>query len=209
MRRNTFIVAVLFALSSFATITTAQTIDKRERIDDINTMLERRRWGEARMELERFSAELNPIVDYNDVAWAEYYKVLCAMELGESEVVAAMESYVKRFPTSVYRNTMQFMLACYIFDSGNLARAAELFNDVDYKRLSTSDRERYDMRVGYIYFLDGNYRDAKHRFSQVSKVSAYYPHALYYYSYIVYRRVYRLLLPMTCIILRQRIASCD
>ena len=187
MRRNAFIVAVLFALSSFATITTAQTIDKRERIDDINTMLERRRWGEARMELERFGAELDPIVDYNDVAWAEYYKVLCAMELGDSEVVAAMESYVKRFPASAYCNTMQFMLACYVSDSGDLARAAELFSKVNYKSLSASDKERYDMRVGYIYFLDGNYVDAKQCFSQVSKVSAYYPHALYYYSYIVYR----------------------
>ena len=187
MRRNAFIVAVLFALSSFATTTTAQTFDKREQIDDINTMLERRRWGEARMALERFSAELNPIVDYNDAAWAEYYKVLCAMELGDSEVEAAMENYVKRFPASAYRNTMQFMHACYVSDSGDLTRAAELFDKVNYKSLSASDKERYDMRVGYIRFLEGNYREAKYRFSQVSKVSAYYPHALYYYSYVVYR----------------------
>ena len=187
MRRNAFIVAVLFALSSFATTTTAQTIDKRERIDDINTMLERRRWGEARMELERFSAELNPIIDYNDIAWAEYYKVLCAMELGDSEVESAMEGYVKRFPVSPYRNTVQFMLACYVSDSGDMERAAELFDKVDYKSLNAADKERYDIRVGYIRFLEGDYREAKFRFSQVSKVSAYYPHALYYYSYVVYR----------------------
>ena len=187
MRRNAFIVAVLFALTSFATPTTAQTTDKRERIDDINTMLERRRWGEARMALDRLSSELNPIVDYNDIVWVEYHKVRCAMELGDSEVVAAMENYLKRYPASVYRNTMQFMLACYISDSGDLARAAELFDKVDYKSLEANDKERYDMRVGYIRFLEGNYREAKHRFLQVSKVSPYYPHALYYYSYIVYR----------------------
>ena len=187
MRRNAFIVAVLFALTSFATPTTAQTIDKRERIDDINTMLERRRWGEARVALNRLSSELNPIVDYNDIVWAEYHKVRCAMELGDSEVVSAMESYLKRYPASVYKNTMQFMLACYVSDSGDVARATELFNGVDYKSLDANDKERYDMRVGYIRFLEGNYREAKHRFSQVSKVSPYYPHALYYYSYIVYR----------------------
>lgn len=187
MRRNAFIVAVLFALTSFATPTTAQTTDKRERIDDINTMLERRRWGEARMALDRLSSELNPIVDYNDIVWVEYHKVRCAMELGDNEVVAAMENYLKRYPASVYRNTMQFMLACYISDSGDLARAAELFDKVDYKSLEANDKERYDMRVGYIRFLEGNYREAKHRFLQVSKVSPYYPHALYYYSYIVYR----------------------
>ena len=187
MRRNAFIVAVLFALSSFATTTTAQTTDKRERIDDINTMLERRRWGEARMALDRFSAELNPIVDYNDIAWVEYQKVLCAMELGDSEVDSAMERYIERFPASPYRNAMQFMYACYVSDSGDLERAAELFEKVNYKSLSASDRERYDMRVGHIRFLEGDYREAKYRFSQVSKVSAYYPHALYYYSYVVYR----------------------
>ena len=187
MRRNAFIAAVLFALASFATPATAQTTDKRERIDDINTMLERRRWGEARMALERLSSELNPIIDYNDVVWAEYHKVRCAMELGDSEVVSAMENYVKRYPASVYRNTMQFMLACYVSDAGDIARATELFNQVDYKSLEANDKERYDMRVGYIRFLEGNYQEAKHRFLQVSKISPYYPHALYYYSYIVYR----------------------
>jgi outer membrane protein assembly factor BamD (BamD/ComL family) len=165
MRRNAFIVAVLFALSSFATTTTAQTTDKRERIDDINTMLERRRWGEARMALDRFSAELNPIVDHNDIAWVEYQKVLCAKELGDSEVDSAMESYIERFPASPYRNAMQFMYACYVSDSGDLERAAELFEKVNYKSLSTSDKERYDMRVGHIRFLEGDYREAKYRFS--------------------------------------------
>ena len=132
MRRNAFIVAVLFALTSFATTATAQTTDKRERIDDINTMLERRRWGEARMALERFSQELSPVVDYNDVVWVEYHKVRCAMELGDNEVVAAMENYLKRYPASIYRNTVQFMLACYVSDSGDYANAAELFKKVDY-----------------------------------------------------------------------------
>ena len=187
MRRNTFIVAVLFALTSFATTAAAQTTDKRERIDDINTMLERRRWGEARMELERFSQELNPVADYNDVVWAEYHKVRCAMELGDNEVVAAMESYLKRYPASIHRNTVQFMLASYVSDSGDYARAAELFEQVDYKRLEAQDRERYDMRVGYIRFLEGNYRQAKMHLVRISKISPYYPHALYYYSYIVYR----------------------
>ena len=187
MRRNAFIVAVLFALASFATTATAQTTDKRERIDDINTMLERRRWGEARMALERFGEELNPIVDYNDIVWVEYHKVRCAMELGDNEVVAAMESYLKRYPASIYRNTVQFMLACYVSDSGDYANAAELFKKVDYKRLEAQDRERYDMRVGYIRFLEGNYRQAKMHLVRISKISPYYQHALYYYSYIVYR----------------------
>lgn len=187
MRRNAFIVAVLFALSSFATTTVAQTTDKRERIDDINTMLERRRWGEARMALEKFGSELNPIIDYNEVVWAEYKKVLCAMELGDSEVVAAMEGYLKRFPASAYRNTVQFMLACYVSDEGDYAEAAKLFAEVDYKQLDALDRERYDMRVGYIRFLEGEYRQAKIHFLRISKVSSFYPHALYYYSYIVYR----------------------
>lgn len=186
MRRNTFILAVLFALGSIAT-TTAQTLQQRESIDDINTMLERNRWGEARMALERFSSELDPIVDYNDVVWAEYYKVRCAMELGDADVVSAMENYLKRYPASPYRNDMQFMLACYVSDEGDYKQAAELFKKVNYKGLNASDKERYDMRVGYIEFLDGNYRNAKMHLVKVSKLSDLYPHALYYYSYIVYR----------------------
>ena len=187
MKRSTIIAAVLLVFASLTTPATAQTTDKRERIDDINTMLERRRWGEARMALERFSSELNPVIDYNEVVWAEYYRVRCAMELGDAEVEAAMENYLKRYPASMYRNSMQFMLACYVSDAGNYGEAKELFEKVDYKALNVKDKERYDMRVGYISFLDGDYRKAKHHFLQVPKVSDLYPHALYYYSYIVYR----------------------
>ncbi len=187
MRRYSIIVAVLFALTSLATPVTAQTINKREHINDINTMLERRRWGEARMALERFGAELNPVIDYNDVVWTEYYKVRCAMELGDAEVESAMATYLKRYPASPYRNSVQFMLACYVSDAGNYTKAKELFAKVDYDALTADDKERYDMRVGYISFLDGEYRKAKHHFLQISKVSDLYPHALYYYSYIVYR----------------------
>ena len=187
MKRSTFIAAVLLVLASLTIPATAQTTDKRDRIDDINTMLERRRWGEARMALDRFSSELNPVIDYNEVVWAEYYKVRCAMELGDAEVEAAMANYLKRYPASMYRNSMQFMLACYVSDAGNYAEAKELFEKVDYKALNVKDKERYDMRVGYISFLEGDYRKAKHHLWQVPKVSDLYPHALYYYSYIVYR----------------------
>lgn len=164
----------------------AQVPDKRARVEHIESMLDRNRWGDARVALLEFEKGLDPITDRRDVEWVEYHKVLCAMELGSGDVEALMESYVERFPASIYRNKMSFIMACYECDKGNLNRANELFDEVDYKALDARERERYDIRVGYIRFVEGKYNNAHNHFQKINPLSEYYPHALYYTSYIAY-----------------------
>ena len=164
----------------------AQIPDKTKHIDHIESMLERHRWGDAHVALQEYQKVLDPIHDRRDVEWVEYYKTLCAVELDSGDVVAQMHDYLERYPQSLYHNKMSFMLACYECDNGNMSQAKELFEAVDYKALDAQERERYDIRMGYICFVDGDYTKANLHMQKIPTVSEYYPHALYYTSYITY-----------------------
>lgn len=173
-------------LASMPMDVAAQIPDKRVRMEHIESMLERNRWGDARVALLEFEKGLDPITERRDIEWVEYNKILCAMELGSGDIEALMANYVERYPASIYRNRMSFIRACYECDKGNLERAKQIFEEVDYKALDVRERERYDIRVGYIRFVEGNYNSAHNHFQKINPLSEYYPHALYYTSYIAY-----------------------
>lgn len=164
----------------------AQLPARSKRVDDIETMLERRRWGEARVALERFSRELNPVVDVHDVEWAAYHKMRCAVELGAADAEIMMDNFIAEYPSSIYRPNVVFMMACNACDKGDFDVARGLFLDVDYKLLGSREKERYDIRVGYLSFLEKDNITAQYHFKRVPKFSDSYPHALYYRAYIAY-----------------------
>lgn len=186
MRRRIISLAVLMFMASVSCGVMAQTTDRDERKEYIESMLERSRWGDAHTALVEYSRGLDPMVERREMEWAEYYVTLCAMELGSGDIEARMYSYLERFPQSIYHNKMKFMVACYECDNGNMKRAEEMFESVDYKALDALERERYDIRVGYIRFVEGDYIGAKTHLQKITPISDYYPHALYYISYIAY-----------------------
>lgn len=168
------------------TVAEAQITTTDNRLKDIEQMLELRRWGEARASLDRLSAEIDPVVNLYDKEWVEYSRVRCAVELDMSDAEEMMIYFIENYTSSIYRNDVRFMLAQYYCDDNDFVRAEREFAEVDYKALDKRNRERYDIRMGYIYFLQKDYLMAIQHFSKIAKSSEYYPHALYYRSYIRY-----------------------
>ena len=86
MQRYIFIV-LMIVVAAVVSVTPlcAQRVELREFKGDIESMLERRRWGEARMLLRDFQRGLDPVRDMSDVEWAAYNSVRCAVELGAAE----------------------------------------------------------------------------------------------------------------------------
>lgn len=185
MRKGLYISLLFLVLSSVGMGLYAQE-QRREHVNDIETMIGRSRWGEARAHLERLTTELDPVTDYDDMVWAEYHKVRCAVELGAADAEAMMLTFLERYPASRYTTSVRFMHASYVCDSGDYDRALELFDQIEYSRLDARERERYDIRMGYLLFLEGDYYGAKSYFDRVPQLSEYYHHALYYRAYIDY-----------------------
>lgn len=186
MRRK--IISFLVFVGTIATAgnVVAQDPGVAGRRTEIESMLERGRWGEAYDALVALEREINPITMSHDAEWVEFQKVRSSVEIGVAEPERMMEEFLAKYPASIYRNDMLFMLAVFYTDINKMEDAERLFAEVDYKSLDPHSRERYDMRVGYMRFAEGDYIRAKSHLAKISKISEYYPHALYYTSYIHY-----------------------
>lgn len=186
MRRQIISFLALFILTATSVEVVAQGPDIAGRKAEIEDMLTRGRWGEAHQALVALERDINPIDNRLDVEWVEYEKVHTSVELGVADAEAMMKNFIETHPSSIYRNDMLFMLASYYTDNGMMAEGERIFADVDYKALDARERERYDMRMGYIRFLEADYPRAKTHLKRVSKISDYYPHAQYYLAYMHY-----------------------
>lgn len=143
------------------------------------------RWSDARHEFLRAGAELTVADDYERQCVA-FYLAACAVELGSRDAEASLLDFQKRYPGSVFSNDVYFSLGSYYCASGDFKQAREAFGKTRYKALDGSRRERYDVRMGYVEFSDGNYEKAYEYFDRVGSRSEYADHALYYKSYIDY-----------------------
>lgn len=177
------LVSMFVFTSSYATLSIAYPDGERSNIEEL---VERRRWADAKLALQEYRRGLDPIKDRYEFEWVDYQLVCCHVELGSQEAEALMSAFMEHYPSSQYANRMLFMFGCYHCDNGNLELAEPLFDEVDYEALSALEKERYDIRLGYIRFTQGDYLSASSRFANISPKSPYYEHARYYLSYIDY-----------------------
>lgn len=177
------ICSVLLLLGSLVPLSVAATHPDKSAVED---MLNRRRWADARSALTAYRAQLDPVKQRYDLEWADYHMVRCAVMLGAADAEQMMFNYLEEYPSSVCSNNMRFMLATYYCDNGYTFKAADEFERVEYKGLDAREKERYDIRMGYLSFMDGDYDAAREYFSKIAKHSEYYAHARYYLSYLSY-----------------------
>ncbi len=143
------------------------------------------RWSDARHEFLHARETLTPD-DRKSAMEIDYYLAACAVELGQSDAEAALLGFETKYAGSVYANDIRFALGSYYCSSGDMRRAREAFESTDYKALDAARRERYDVRMGYVEFADGNYAKAYDLFSRIGNRSKYSDHARYYQAYIDY-----------------------
>ncbi len=143
------------------------------------------RWSDARCEFAAARGQLGP----DDGALAEeidYYLAALAVELGSDDAEGALRQFIARYPASRRFGDVQFALGSLYCARGDMPRAREAFAAVDYGRLDGPRRERYDIRMGYVAFSEGDYAAALMHFERIPSDSEYAGHALYFRSYIDY-----------------------
>ena len=188
MQKKITLILTLSLLALMPLATTASQPKVRAEKSHIEELMQRRRWGEARSMLQSLCTQLDAMRDRYDIEWVEYHLISCAVELGEADVDAMMSRFVERYPQSRYNNSVRFILGSYYCDEGDLKRAKQAYSTVEYKHLDAHQKERFDIRMGYIHFADGEYNEAYPYFARIKANSQYYPHALYFLSYIAYSR---------------------
>ena len=186
MRKEIILIAALSLFALTTAVAQSPSGDITARKAAVEELMERMRWADARAILGTMRGELDPVKDRFEIEWVDYHSVRCAVELGSEDAENMMIGFLDEYPASLYGNRMQFQLASYYCDEGALSVAKEEFERVKYKALDAREKERYDIRMGYIRFIEGDYSASLEHFQRISRQSDYYPHALYYISYIAY-----------------------
>ncbi len=143
------------------------------------------RWIDSRVELLQLKSDITTL-NHSDNEVIDYYLALCAVELRSIDMEHYLTRFEERYPSSRYLNKIRFARAVLYSSEERLSEAKRIFEMVEYSSLNTLEREKYDMRVGYINFLDQDYNGAKPHFERIDERSDIYHHALYYLSYIDY-----------------------
>ncbi|MBQ3187410.1 MAG: tetratricopeptide repeat protein [Alistipes sp.] len=143
------------------------------------------RWSDARHAFR----EAQQHTPSNEVAAREeidYHLAALSVELGSEEADKALEEFMRRYPNSTYGNRVRFSLGSYYCAEGDHAKARRYFSECAYKALSSREQERYDLRMGYISFHEGDYTEAYNYFNRISPESSVADHATYYRAYMDY-----------------------
>lgn len=143
------------------------------------------RWNDARLEFDKARALLTT-ADKSEMSTVDYYLALCSAELGEHDAVARLENYLKIYSGSIHLNDVRFALASEACKRSDMEQAERYFLSLNYKALNAVQRAEYDVRMGYIEFMRGNYAEAQRYFSRVPLTSEYSDYSTYYQAYIAY-----------------------
>ncbi len=182
MRKILF--CTLLSLLSFAPVRAArsdgETLRRRGR-----ELFEFGRWNDARNAFREARAALTP-ADFAAREEIDYYLAACAVELGRADAEEALLDFMRRYPGSVHTSDVDFALGSYYCARGDLHRAREHFSKCSYRRMTPAQRERYDLRMGYVAFNEHDYEQAYALFNRIPPESEYADHAAYYKAYMDY-----------------------
>ena len=145
-------------------------------------------WAEARTEFRNARNALSPVRDRLRVEKIDYYLALCDMELRTADAESRMRRFLELYNGSSYTNEIQFSLGAYYCILDDTQRAEEELSKVRYESLAPKYKDKYDLRMGYMAFMKGDYEAAERYFGRIAPSSDYADHAVYYKSYMAYSR---------------------
>lgn len=145
-------------------------------------------WAEARTEFRNARNALSPVRDRLRVEKIDYYLALCDMELRTADAESRMRRFLELYNGSSYTNEIQFSLGAYYCILDDTQRAEEELSKVRYESLAPKYKDKYDLRMGYMAFMKGDYDAAERYFGRIAPSSDYADHAVYYKSYMAYSR---------------------
>ena len=179
---------LLLAVAVNIVVVTAENrVDIKRETERAVSLMEHGRYAEARHAFTALRSKI-AVDDETLVRYIDFSLVHCAAELHDNDAEKIMLAFLRRYPASVHTNDVCFLLAMYYCEREEYDNARKYLDKVSYKALTAENKERYNMRKGYVEFTSGNYDRAYELFSKLSPRGNYADHAIYYKSYIHYAR---------------------
>ena len=178
MNRKMLILATLL-LSVCGFDASAQSKDGEQRFKRAVSLYDFGHIIESRTELQSLRGELSEIKDRLLLEKTDYYLALCDSELKMKDAEGRLKRFLANYQGSSFANEVQFALASRYCALGD-ERSEEELSKVNYKALTPQQKDRYDLRMGYMAFMKGDYPSAENYFGRNSSAGAYGDHATFY-----------------------------
>ncbi len=118
---------------------------------------------------------------------AEYYRLVCAVEMKNSDALSLATEFVKKYPESARLASVYFEMGRLYFDKRKYRYALESFKKVRATSLSSGQKAEYYYKTGYSLLKINKPDQALANFKRVMDTQGpYAAPAYYYYAHIQY-----------------------
>lgn len=149
-------------------------------------LYQKEKYASAQNLFDKLAAEA-AAADQQMAGEATYYGAVCAEKLGNKDADFRLTEYLRLYPQSSHSNMAYFYLGNYHYAQGDYDKALRYFAKVPAREVEYGHRSEYNFKVGYCYFNDEDYSEAKKHFSQeINGKSKYTNAAIYYYAHMQY-----------------------
>ena len=124
-----------------------------------------------------------------NVADAEFYRSLAALNLFNPDGEYRMVTFIRTHPESPRINEAYLALGDYFYQNKNYRKAVTYYELVNRQELTSAKLPEYFFRLGYSLYIRGDKPRALLMFSEIKDIDTEYtPPAVYYFSQIAYEQ---------------------
>lgn len=173
-----FLAQVTTVFSQQSEVYTNALVDYNEAL----TLFKNKQYLSAQIIFDKVKQQENPESESD----CTFYSAVCAIRLNQDNADIAMESFLKKYPTSTKQNIAYVDLATYYFEHNRYQESLEIFDKVDESTLTADERDRFNFYKAYTFFNSGKKKEAKQYFTKVMSSGEYGSQAKYYLGFLAY-----------------------
>lgn len=118
---------------------------------------------------------------------ALYYEGVSALELFNNDAIGLLENFNREYPESIYKYAIFLRIGRYYYQKKDYPKTIEWFEQLKKQDVEVADLDEYHFKLGYSYFHEKQYPEAKSAFFEVKDATSQYgAPSLYYFSHISY-----------------------